>query len=412
LRHVDGDDDDFPRPPQQGEVCVRARYDCDDTDPLINPDSPEVCGDSGLDDEDCDDFANCEDEECWAGQTPQCDEQCDNDGDGHYKETCGGDDCDDQCENCFPGFGQPPLGTTGEAWGSNSCDDGDDNDCDGNDKIDCFDPDCAEMEHCMPTPTPTPTPTPEPYECDPTGYEQEWCEYVLCNEWDPWLCDCVPGPPGECGSPQAGPCCSPIVIDTVGNGFDLTNAGNGVLFDLNGDGSINSRLAWTSIDSDDAWLALDRNGNGLIEKGAELFGNFTDQPASTHRNGFEALAVFDEPQNGGDGNGRIDAQDAVFSQLRLWRDFNHNGISEINELHPLLSLGVAAIDLDYRRSRRRDQHGNRFRYRAKVRDVQGTQVGRWAWDVFLRSESLEARRNIFIQPQVTFSVVKTSCDTE
>lgn len=48
-----------------------------------------------------------------------------------------------------------------------------------------------------------------------------------------------------------------------------------------------------------------------------------------------------------------------------------------------MQLGVAILDLDYKESRRMDEHGNWFRYRAKVKDIQGAQIGRWAWDVFL-----------------------------
>ncbi|MFZ0749569.1 MAG: hypothetical protein WAM70_09440, partial [Pyrinomonadaceae bacterium] len=80
----------------------------------------------------------------------------------------------------------------------------------------------------------------------------------------------------------------------------------------------------------------------------------------------------------------IDRRDAIFSSLRLWQDTNHNGISEFSELHGLLSLDVKAMDLDYRRSRRVDEHGNLFKYRAKVYDKRGASVGRWAWDVYLR----------------------------
>ena len=221
-------------------------------------------------------------------------------------------------------------------------------------------------------------------------YARQPCPNYDCNEGSGMPTD-VCSYPGAGGCPpgyySTGSCCqpivpSPIVIDTDGSGFHFTSANDGVWFDFYGTGQP-IKLSWTRAGSTNAWLVLDRNNNDTIDSAAELFGNYTAQPYSTDKNGFLALAEFDKSGAGGDEDGQITARDVVFNSLRLWRDTNHNGISEPEELYSLPELGLRSLSLDYREARRTDHYGNQFRYRAKVRDIHGAQLHRWAWDVFL-----------------------------
>jgi hypothetical protein len=175
---------------------------------------------------------------------------------------------------------------------------------------------------------------------------------------------------------------SPIIIDVNGSGFQLTDAASGVRFDISGTGTP-IQMGWTAEGAANAFLALPGT-DGLVDNGKQLFGNFTPQPPSNNPNGFAALAVYDLPANGGNGDGIIDSHDAIYSVLRLWIDANHDGISQPEELHTLSSLGVVSISLNYTLSRRVDQYGNVFRYKAAVdpNDPDPSHVGRMAYDVF------------------------------
>ena len=203
--------------------------------------------------------------------------------------------------------------------------------------------------------------------CQAPGSCQIWCGNICL---DGLVCQQEPGYSVLCGGGI--PYCpsSPIVINAKNQGFHLTSMQNGVKFTF---GSNLLQTSWTDPDYSNAWLALDRNGNGTIDDAGELFGGLTPQPPSLNPNGYKALAVFDEPRNGGNGNGKIDPGDAIWPSLRLWIDRNHNGISEPNELIPLSEAGVFAISLNYTLSEKTDQFGNEFRYVANIQDQYGHQ---------------------------------------
>jgi hypothetical protein len=144
------------------------------------------------------------------------------------------------------------------------------------------------------------------------------------------------------------------------------------------------RIAWTQANDPVAFLVLDRNGNGQMDNGAELFGNHSIIPSGQPvTNGFEALAYYDRAEYGGNHDNQIDSQDAVWPSLRLWVDWNHDGLSQPNELSPLASWQLSSISLAFQTISRSDGFGNVFRLKAPC------QLGptkRFAYDVFFSAK--------------------------
>lgn len=154
---------------------------------------------------------------------------------------------------------------------------------------------------------------------------------------------------------------SPIILNLSPGGYELSGVDDPVSFDILATGTP-IRISWTARGSQMAFLALDRNGNGIIDDGAELFGNHTPLASGNSAgNGFEALKEQDTNRDG-----QVDAADAGWTRLLLWVDLNHNGVSETDELTPIASSNVVALSLDYHFSGKHDRFGNQFRFAAKL----------------------------------------------
>ena len=217
------------------------------------------------------------------------------------------------------------------------------------------------------------------------------------------VCSYPPPPPPECkqewvGCSSNAECCSgscsdehycqpnasPILINVNSMTFSnhLTDAAHGVRFDVTSDGHA-EQVAWTRPNSLAGFLVLDRNANGTIDNGAELFGNHTPRlDGTTATNGFEALKDLDA-----DANGRVDGVDPLFHALRLWFDRNHDGESSVDELMPLSSVGVTSVGTVYRETNIKDRYGNWYRFMGTATMEQGRRTReRAVFDVFLTTE--------------------------
>jgi hypothetical protein len=160
--------------------------------------------------------------------------------------------------------------------------------------------------------------------------------------------------------------CSPIVIDLGNNGIKLGAAGVGVYFDVNADG-VRDHVQWVRPGGDEAFLALDRSGNGVVDNGSELFGVGTPLALEGRNapNGFVGLAQYDARQLGGNDDGLITEADAIWPQLRLWLDSNADGRATRDEMRSLRGAGITALETIPKVRKYFDEAGNAIPY--------------WAW---------------------------------
>lgn len=158
---------------------------------------------------------------------------------------------------------------------------------------------------------------------------------------------------------------SPLILDLNGNGVESISINRDVHFDHDGD-LASERTGW--IGPEDGFLSWDRNSNGRIDSGAELFGNYTPlSSGALATNGFTALATLDS-----NGDGRLDATDAAFGNLTVWRDANSNGVTDAGELLSLEDAGVASISLSYETSNKVDSQNNERRQLGSFTRTDGT----------------------------------------
>jgi len=130
----------------------------------------------------------------------------------------------------------------------------------------------------------------------------------------------------------------PLALDLDGDGIETVGASSTILFDHDGDGTKNG-TGW--IKADDGLLVLDRNGNGSIDNGAELFGVDTIKADGQKAlDGFDALRDLDS-----NADGVFDGNDAQFANVKVWRDLNQDGTSQVNELFSLAALNITRIGL-------------------------------------------------------------------
>ena len=181
---------------------------------------------------------------------------------------------------------------------------------------------------------------------------------------------------------------SPIVLDLDKDGVETTTLTNGAYFDHDGNGFA-EQTAWAG--ADDGLLVMDRNNDGIINDGKELFGSETLLNNGTKAsNGFLALKELDR-----NNDNKIDSADTAYNQLRIWQDIDGDGYSTSEELKSLSELGIASINTAYTNSTTVDANGNEHR-----------QIGSFTWN----TGTTNAAEDIWVQADKMYTIANEWVD--
>ncbi|NQY79302.1 MAG: hypothetical protein HRT47_03210 [Candidatus Caenarcaniphilales bacterium] len=178
---------------------------------------------------------------------------------------------------------------------------------------------------------------------------------------------------------------TPLILDLDGDGIDLSSKEDGVTFDLTGDG-VRDETAWTDAQNsfDDAFLVLDKNNDGQVNSGKELFGDQNGED-----NGFDELATYDT-----NNDGVINSDDEVFEDLKLWADMDADGKVGEGEMKSLAELGIKSLNTGFTGEKGdvTDEHGNDLSMQGSfTREVNGEEVEGSMVDALFVNQDAEAQ---------------------
>jgi hypothetical protein len=151
----------------------------------------------------------------------------------------------------------------------------------------------------------------------------------------------------------------PLIVDLGQDGIHLGEKGVGIVFDLMATGSP-VKMQWTAPNGNDAFVVFDRNGNGVVDDGSELFTNYNmlQLENTAAPNGFADLAQYDNVELGGNDDGFITDSDQVWPDLRLWLDRNADGVSTPDEMLKPAAMGLTHLYTIPKDNNRTDPAGN------------------------------------------------------